>query len=55
MKIKAAVLNEKGKPQPYFTTMPLKVEEVYLSTPLQDEVLIKVASGWVVLFQFTSD
>ena len=42
MKIKAAVLYEKGLQRPYTESQPLKVEEVYLSTPLEDEVLVKI-------------
>lgn len=42
MKIKAAVLYERGKSRPYSETKPLQLEEVYLSAPLRDEVLVKV-------------
>lgn len=45
MKMKAAVLYEKGKPRPYNETKPLQVEEVHLATPLQDEVLVRIRAA----------
>lgn len=42
MKIKAAVLYEMGKQRPYDKSNPLKIEEVDLSTPERDEVLVKI-------------
>lgn len=42
MKIKAAVLYEMGKQRPYDTSNPLQIEEVDLSTPERDEVLVKI-------------
>ncbi|MGH2644165.1 MAG: alcohol dehydrogenase catalytic domain-containing protein, partial [Chitinophagaceae bacterium] len=42
MKIKAAVLYEMGKQRPYDQSNPLQIEEVDLSTPERDEVLIKI-------------
>jgi len=45
MKIKAAVLYEKGKPRPYNQLKPLHLEDVYLGKPLQDEVLVKIRAA----------
>lgn len=42
MKIKAAVLHEMGKPRPYYESNPLQIEEVDLSGPGPDEVLVKI-------------
>lgn len=42
MKIKAAVLYEMGKQRPYDKSNPLRIEEVDLSTPERDEVLVKI-------------
>jgi alcohol dehydrogenase len=42
MKIKAAILYENGIQRPYSETQPLKIEEVHLSAPSQDEVLVKI-------------
>ncbi|TAN13129.1 MAG: alcohol dehydrogenase [Chitinophagaceae bacterium] len=42
MKIKAAVLYEMGKQRPYDQSNPLQIEEVDLSIPERDEVLVKI-------------
>ena len=42
MKVKAAILYENGIQRPYSETQPLKIEEVHLSAPSQDEVLVKI-------------
>ncbi|MBX2925092.1 MAG: zinc-dependent alcohol dehydrogenase family protein [Chitinophagaceae bacterium] len=47
MKIKAAVLYETGKARPYTESGPLQIEEVYLSAPLQDEVLVKIHAAGI--------
>ncbi|MBX3256401.1 MAG: zinc-dependent alcohol dehydrogenase family protein [Chitinophagaceae bacterium] len=47
MKMKAAILYETGKPRPYTETQPLQIEEVYLSAPLQEEVLIKIHAAGI--------
>lgn len=45
MKIKAAVLYEMGKQRPYDQSNPLKIEEVDLSIPERDEVLVKICAA----------
>lgn len=47
MKIKAAILYETGKARPYTESRPLQIEEVYLSAPLQDEVLVKIHAAGI--------
>ena len=47
MKIKAAVLYETGKARPYTESKPLQIEEVYLSAPLRDEVLVKIYAAGI--------
>lgn len=47
MKIKAAILYETGKTRPYTESRPLQIEEVYLSAPLQDEVLVKIHAAGI--------
>lgn len=42
MKIKAAILYEMGLPRPYDESIPLKIEEIDLSSPEQGEVLVKI-------------
>ncbi len=42
MKIKAAVLYEMGKPRPYNESNPLHIEDVDLSAPGFNEVLVKI-------------
>ncbi len=42
MKIKAAVLYEMGKSRPYSESNPLQIEDVDLSAPGCDEVLVKI-------------
>src|SRR5918996_6263187 len=45
MKIKAAVLHEIGKPQPYEGSQPLTVEELDLEGPGPGEVLVRVEAA----------
>jgi alcohol dehydrogenase len=45
MKIKAAVLYEMGKKRPYDQSDPLQIEEVDLSVPERDEVLVKISAA----------
>ena len=45
MKIKAAVLREIGKAQPYAKTRPLNIEEVELDPPGTGEVLIQIKAA----------
>ena len=45
MKIKAAVLHEMGLPQPYAETQPLRIEEVELDPPGEDEVLVEIKAA----------
>ncbi|KXU91155.1 alcohol dehydrogenase [Paraburkholderia monticola] len=45
MKIKAAVLEAMGAAYPYTVSRPLRIDEVDLSPPGADEVLIKVAAA----------
>lgn len=45
MKIKAAVLHEMGKPQPYADSRPLIVEELDLEGPGPGEVLVRVKAA----------
>ena len=40
MKTKAAVLTEMGKPFPYAEGLPLRVEEITLAGPGENEVLV---------------
>lgn len=42
MKIRAAVLEQMGKPVPYSVSKPLIIEELELDEPEQDEVLVKM-------------
>jgi alcohol dehydrogenase len=45
MKIKAAVLDEMGKPRPYALSRPLAVEELDLEGPGDGEVLVRVMAA----------
>ena len=45
MKMKAAILYEMGLDGPYAETHPIKIEEVDLDPPGEDEVLVKVAAA----------
>ncbi len=45
MKVKAAVLEEIGRPGPYAQTRPLTIEEIDLEGPREGEVLIKVEAA----------
>ncbi len=45
MKIKAAVLREMGKPEPYAKSRPLAVEELELDPPGPGEVLVRVKAA----------
>ncbi|MDJ0948596.1 MAG: zinc-dependent alcohol dehydrogenase family protein [Alphaproteobacteria bacterium] len=45
MKIKAAVLNEMGKPAPYAESAPLAIEELELDPPGEGEVLVQVKAA----------
>lgn len=45
MKIKAAVLREMGKPEPYAQSRPLTIEELELDPPGPDEVLVRIAAA----------
>lgn len=45
MKIKAAVLNQMGKPRPYGESAPLQIELVELRGPGPDEVLVKIRAA----------
>ncbi len=45
MKIRAAVLYEQGKPEPYAKSRPLVVEEVDLDGPGPGEVLVQIAAA----------
>ncbi|WP_321341267.1 zinc-dependent alcohol dehydrogenase family protein [Breoghania sp.] len=45
MKIKAAVLEEIGRPGPYATTRPLTIEEIDLEGPREGEVLVRMAAS----------
>ncbi|HEX9813172.1 MAG TPA: zinc-dependent alcohol dehydrogenase family protein [Burkholderiales bacterium] len=45
MKIRAAVLEEMGVPQPYAKTRPVKIAEVDLDPPGEGEVLVRVAAA----------
>lgn len=45
MKIRAAVLNEMGRPLPYAQTRPVSVETVELDSPGPGEVLVKIAAA----------
>lgn len=47
MKIKAAILHERGAARPYAETQPVKIEEVELAPPGPGEVLVKVAVAGV--------
>jgi Zn-dependent alcohol dehydrogenase len=42
MKIKAAVLQEMGKPRPYTDSNPLSIEEIELNSPQEGEILVKI-------------
>lgn len=45
MKIKAAVLRDSGKPQPYANSRPLSIEEIELDPPGRGEVLIQIKAA----------
>jgi len=45
MKIKAAVLRERGKSTPYFNSQPLSIEEINLDPPLSGEVLVQIKAA----------
>jgi len=45
MKVRAAVLREMGRPQPFAQSKPLSIEEVELTSAGPGEVLIKVAAA----------
>ena len=45
MKIKAAVLREIGKPQPYSESRPLNIEEIELDPPGAGEVLVQIKAA----------
>jgi alcohol dehydrogenase len=45
MKIKAAVLHEIGKPQPYEASQPLTIEELDLEGPGPGEVLVRIEAA----------
>lgn len=45
MKIKAAVLYEMCKPRPYFESNPLLIEELEVSMPGYEEVLVKIKAA----------
>ncbi len=45
MKTKAAVLTEMGKPFPYAESLPLRVEEITLAGPGENEVLVELAAA----------
>jgi alcohol dehydrogenase len=47
MKIKAAVLQQLGAPQPYADSRPIHVEEVDLDPPGEGEVLVRVVAAGV--------
>lgn len=45
MKIRAAVLHEMGKPQPYADSLPLAIEELELEGPGPGEVLVRIEAA----------
>ena len=45
MKIRAAVLEEMGKPQPYAKTRPVTIAQVDLDPPGEGEVLVRMAAA----------
>ena len=45
MKIKAAVLRDSGKPQPYTNSRPLSIEEIELDPPKRGEVLVQIKAA----------
>ena len=45
MKIKAAVLRERGKSIPYSSSRPLSIEEIDLDPPLKGEVLVQIKAA----------
>ena len=45
MKIKAAILNETGLSRPYTSSKPLQIDEVELSAPGAEEVLVNIRSA----------
>ncbi|MEZ5675817.1 alcohol dehydrogenase [Thalassovita litoralis] len=45
MKIKAAVLEEIGRPGPYAETRPLTVQEIDLAPPQEGEVLVRIVAA----------
>ncbi len=45
MRIKAAVLWDSGKPQPYANSRPLSIEEIELDPPQRGEVLIQIKAA----------
>ncbi|MCX7177781.1 MAG: alcohol dehydrogenase catalytic domain-containing protein, partial [Proteobacteria bacterium] len=45
MKIRAAILDHMGAPQPYMQTFPVSVETVELDAPGPGEVLVKIAAA----------
>lgn len=47
MKIKAAVLEEAGLPAPFAQSEPLKIEDVELTGPDDDEVLVRIAAAGI--------
>ena len=45
MKIRAAVLRERGKPRPYSESRPIQIEEIELEKPGEGEVLVRIAAA----------
>ena len=45
MKVKAAVLRESGKSQPFASSLPLSIEEVELDLPQKGEVLVQIKAA----------
>jgi alcohol dehydrogenase len=45
MKVRAAILEEMGRPPPYAHSRPLSIEEVDLAPPGPSEVLVKIAAA----------
>ena len=47
MKIKAAVIFDQGLPRPYEKSQAVKIEQVDLSGPNENEVMVQVAAAGV--------
>ncbi|HUF86897.1 MAG TPA: hypothetical protein VMM59_05895 [Thermohalobaculum sp.] len=45
MRIRAAVLEEIGRPRPYAETRPLAIEELTLDPPGAGEVLVRIRAA----------